>query len=259
MTLDVTPVEDGAVLRLTLNAPKGNVVDGAIIAALRKAFQGAVTSPALRAVVIDATGKDFSWGASVEEHRPEHCAAMLSSLHGLVYEMLELPLPVLVAVQGRCLGGGLELALAGSRIIASPTALLGQPEIKLGVFAPAGSALLAERIGPAAAEDMLLTGRTVNAEEALRRGLVDEVCAADTTPYDAAIAWAKKYLFEQSRSALRFATKAARLFRSAAAKERLVALEKLYLDELMKSADAKEGIAAFIDKRSPKWTHELPH
>lgn len=259
MALDSTLALDGAVLRLTLNSPKGNIVDAANIGSLRAALAEAKQNAALRAVLVDAAGKDFSWGASVEEHRPEQCAGMLAKLHALVLEMMELDLPVLVAIQGRCLGGGLELALAGSRLFAHPAATLGQPEIKLGVFAPAGSALLAERIGPGKAEDLLLTGRTVSGAEALSMGLVDELCAADATPVDAALEYAKKYLLEQSRTALRYATRAARRFRVAAAKDRLATLEKLYLDELMKSDDAKEGIAAFIEKRAPKWTHSLPH
>jgi cyclohexa-1,5-dienecarbonyl-CoA hydratase len=258
MGLDVSRALDGAVLKLTLNQPKGNVLDGKLIAELRAQIAAAKKDASLRAVLVDAAGKDFSWGASVEEHRPEQCAGMLAALHGLVVEMLELPLPVLVAVQGRCLGGGLELALAGSRLFAHPGATFGQPEIKLGVFAPAASALLAERVGAPAAEDLLVTGRTANAEEALKLKLVDELCATDSTPADAALAYAKAHLLETSRTALRYATRAARMFRVAAVKERLAALEHFYVDDLMKSADAKEGIASFLEKRSPKWTHALP-
>lgn len=255
MGLDTATAEQGGVLRLTLNHGRGNVLDGKLIAELKQALEAAQGNHALRAVVVDAAGKDFCWGASVEEHRPDQCAEMLASLHALLYRMVELPLPVLVAVQGRCLGGGLEFALAGSRIFAHPGAIFGQPEVKLGVFAPAGSALLAERVGPGAAEDLLLTGRTVNAEEALRLRLVDEVCAPEQSPAERAVAWVQQHLQEHSRSALRFAVRAARQARAEALRTRLDALEKLYLKELMKTADAKEGIAAFIEKRPPQWTH----
>lgn len=255
MSLEYSTLEHGAIMALTLNNGRGNVLDHTLIGHLREAMEDADGDNHLRAVLIDAAGKDFCFGASVEEHRPENCAVMLTRLHGLLQKMVDLPLPVLIAVQGRCLGGGLELALAGSRIFAHPDASFGQPEVKLGVFAPAATALLAERVGPAAAEDLLLTGRTVHAPEAMAMHLVDELCALDQTPAHAALDYARRNLLEQSRSALRYATRAARLFRKEALRERLHQLEQLYLHDLMRTADAREGIAAFIEKRPPRWTH----
>ena len=106
----------------------------------------------------DAEGPHFSFGASVAEHVAERCAAMLAGLHALLLSMLEWPVPILVAVKGQCLGGGLELAMGGSLIFAAADAELGQPEIQLGVFAPAASVLLPPRIGRATAEDLLISG-----------------------------------------------------------------------------------------------------
>lgn len=254
MALKFASDEHGTVMRLSLDNGKGNVLDHVLISRLREALEDADGDARLRAVIIDATGKDFCWGASVEEHRPEKCATMLGALHGLILKMVDLPLPVLVAVHGRCLGGGLELALAGSRIFAHPGATFGQPEVKLGVFAPAASALLAERVGHAAAEDMLLTGRTLSAEEAHRLGLVDALCEPAHAPVERALEYAHQNLLEQSRSALRFAARAARQHRSEALHARLRELEKLYLNELMQTPDAKEGIAAFLEKRTPNWS-----
>jgi cyclohexa-1,5-dienecarbonyl-CoA hydratase len=255
MALEFKNLEHGAIMALTLANGRGNVLDHALISRLREAIEDADGDNHLRAVLIDASGKDFCFGASVEEHRPENCDLMLGSLHGLLQRMVDLPLPVLVAVHGKCLGGGLELALAGSRIFAHPGASFGQPEVKLGVFAPAASALLAERVGPAAAEDLLLTGRTINAAEARALRLVDEVCSESESPADHALSYARANLLDHSRSALRYATRAARLFRAETLRTRLHTLEKLYLGELMRTDDAKEGIAAFIEKRSPQWTH----
>ena len=130
---------DGALLRLRLARPKANLVDAAMIAALHGAFVDASRPAGLRGVLLDAEGPHFSFGASVEEHLPDRCAAMLASLHALILAMLEFPAPILVAVRGQCLGGGLEVALAGGPIFAAPDAQLGQPEMKLGVFAPAAS------------------------------------------------------------------------------------------------------------------------
>ena len=154
---------DGALLRLTLARPKANIVDAAMIGALSAALARHETGRAIRAVLLDAEGPHFSFGASVEEHLPASCAAMLAALHALVVAMIEFPAPILVAVRGQCLGGGLEVAMAGSMIFAAPDAQLGQPEMKLGVFAPAASVLLPYRVNAAVAEDLLLSGRSVDA------------------------------------------------------------------------------------------------
>ena len=118
---------DGRLLRLRLARPKANLIDATMIAALATALDAHLERPSLSAVLLDAEGPNFSFGASVEEHLPGACAAMLASLHGLLGRMLESPVPILVAVHGRCLGGGLELALAGQLLFVSPDAELGQP------------------------------------------------------------------------------------------------------------------------------------
>ena len=166
---------DGALLRLRLARPKANIVDAAMVAALSGALVAYRGHPGLRAVVLDAEGPNFSFGASVEEHLPESCGAMLASLHGLVLAMLEFPVPILTVVRGQCLGGGLEVVLAGGPIFASPDAQLGQPEMLLGVFAPAASVLLPYRINQPAAEDLLFSGRSVSGADAKAMGLVHTV------------------------------------------------------------------------------------
>ena len=242
--------KDGALLRLRLSRPKANIVDAAMIAALRAALGEHFPGPRLRAVLLDAEGAHFSFGASVEEHLPDSCAAMLRGLHALILQMLSSPVPILVAVRGQCLGGGLEVAAAGHRIFAAPGASLGQPEMKLGVFAPAASCLLPERIGQSRAEDLLLSGRTLGAEEAHRVGLVDVV--ADD-PEAAALAWFDEHLAQKSASSIRFAVRAARDgFRERVA-EKIARVERMYLTELMATRDAVEGLSAFLARRPPKW------
>ncbi|HEX6945471.1 MAG TPA: enoyl-CoA hydratase-related protein, partial [Casimicrobiaceae bacterium] len=184
--LRVALERDGALLRLTLARPKANLIDAAMIAALSAAFAAHRAAPGLRGVLIDHDGPHFSFGASVEEHLPSHCAAMLASLHALLGAMLEFPAPILVAVHGQCLGGGLELALAAGPIFAAHDAVLGQPEMKLGVFAPAASVLLPWRVNQPLAEDLLLSGRSVAAEEAREMGIVQHVV---DDPATAALAW----------------------------------------------------------------------
>jgi len=251
--LKVWSERDGALLRLRLARPKANIVDAAMIAALQAAFDARRGHTGILAVLVDAEGPHFSFGASVEEHVAERCAAMLASLHALLLAMLEWPVPILVAVKGQCLGGGLELAMGGSLIFAANDAKLGQPEIQLGVFAPAASCLLPPRIGQAAAEDLLFSGRSIGADEALRLGLVSSVSA---DPEAAALAYFDQHLAGKSASSLACAVAAARGGYLVRVRRRIAEVERLYLDRLMQTRDANEGLAAFIAKRPPKWEHQ---
>jgi cyclohexa-1,5-dienecarbonyl-CoA hydratase len=241
-----------SLLRLRLARPKANIVNATMTATLARAFAEHREPGRLRAAMIDAEGPHFSFGASVEEHLPDCCAGMLQGLHALLVAMLEWPRPILVAVQGQCLGGGLELALAGTLIFASRDAQLGQPEIKLGVFAPAASCLLPFRLGQPAAEDLLLSGRSIGADEALRLGLVQHVSA---NAQDAALEYFDQHLAAKSAASLGYAVRAAREALLPELKRRLAAVEKLYLEGLMASRDANEGLAAFLAKRQPVWEH----
>ena len=243
---------DGALLRLTLARPKANIVDASMIAALSGALARHEADRAIRGVLLDAEGPHFSFGASVDEHLPASCGAMLAALHALVMAMIEFPAPILVAVRGQCLGGGLEVAMAGSMIFAAPDAQLGQPEMKLGVFAPAASVLLPYRVNAAVAEDLLLSGRSVGAAEAREIGLVHAV--ADD-PAAAALAWFDAHLAGKSAASVRYALRAARLARVEAIRAGLAAVEKLYLQGLMNTRDANEGLTAFLARRPPVWEH----
>jgi cyclohexa-1,5-dienecarbonyl-CoA hydratase len=243
---------DGGLLRLRLARPKANIVDAEMIAALHGAMVAHGTNPALRGVLLDAEGPHFSFGASVEEHLPASCAQMLASLHALVLALVEFPAPVLVAVRGQCLGGGLEVALAGSWIFAAPDAQFGQPEMKLGVFAPAASVLLPYRVNQPFAEDLLYSGRSIGAAEAERRGLVQAV--ADD-PEALALSWFHEHLQGKSAASLACATAAARGALRREVRARLAEVERLYLDKLMATRDANEGLTAFLAKRKPQWEH----
>jgi len=250
--LKVWVERDGRLLRLRLNRPKANIIDAEMIAALDAALAQHADNTGLTAILLDAEGPHFSFGASVEEHLPEQCAAMLKTLHALIRRMVECPVPILVAINGQCLGGGLEVAAAGHLLFAAPEASLGQPEIKIGVFAPAASCLLPERIGQARAEDLLYSGRSISGTQGAAIGLVNEA-AAD--PEAAALAWFDAHLADKSASSLRQAVKAARAGFAERVSAKLETVERLYTDELMASRDALEGLTAFIDKRPAKWEH----
>jgi cyclohexa-1,5-dienecarbonyl-CoA hydratase len=247
----VEPLENGAVWRVMLATPKANILDMEKSEMLCSIFSRARDDRHLKAIVVEGEGPHFSFGASVEEHLPGTCEAMIRGFHRLFGLMLEAQVTTLAAVRGQCLGGGLELAAFANRVIAAPGARLGQPEIVLGVFAPVASVILAERVGRGRAEDLCLSGRSLTAEEGLRIGLVDEV--ADD-PGQAALDYVRKYLLPRSASSLRLALGAVRTGFAARFRRELTEVERLYLDDLMKTRDAEEGLRAFIEKREPKWS-----
>lgn len=242
----------GAVWHVRLAAPKGNVLDRAMAGELDEVFRRVAEAPRVCAVVLGAEGPHFSFGASVAEHLPEQVAPMLEAFHGLFRSIAAAGVPVVAAVRGQCLGGGLELAAFCHRLVVAPDARLGQPEIKLGVFAPVASALLPERIGTARAAELCLSGRSVSGEEAVGIGLADEL-AAD--PDVAALAWIESALLAHSASSVRIAAQAVRHGLHARLFATLEHLERLYLGTLMETRDAVDGIRAFLDKRPAAWRH----
>jgi cyclohexa-1,5-dienecarbonyl-CoA hydratase len=242
---------DGRRLAVTLRGGRGNVIDAAMAAELAQVLIERTDGSHLRCVTLAADGPDFSFGASVQEHAADRVRSLLENLHRAVAAVLHLNVPVVAAVRGRCLGGGLELVLPCQRIVAAEGAQFGLPEITLGMFAPAGSALLPERVGRGLAEEMLLTGRVLGAADAKAAGLVDEV-AAD--PQAAAVRWFEERLLPVSAAALRFATKAARATLVRRIGSSLVQLEQSYVEDLTKTRDAAEGIAAFAAKRRAVWS-----
>lgn len=242
----------GALLRLRLARPKANIIDARMIAALAAAFEAYRGNHGVLAALVDHEGPNFSFGASVEEHLPEQCERMLKRLHALLGAMLDWPRPILVAASGQCLGGGLEFALAGHLLFLGFDARLGQPEMKLGVFAPAASVLLPLRAGQARAEDLLYSGRSIDAGTALSWGLAN---AVGSDPVALALDYFEKHLAGKSSASLALAVRAAREPFAELARARLDDVESLYLDKLMLTRDAREGLQAFMDKRQPVWEH----
>ena len=248
----VHPHENGAYWHVVFGGGKGNVLDAGTIDALSQTFVEARGIAGLKTICLDGAGADFSFGASVQEHLPGEVRQMLDRFRQLLFDLLESQVVVLGAVRGRCLGGGLELVTLCHRIFAARDAQFGQPEIALGVFAPFASILLPGRIGRPAADELCLTGRIIPAGEARQIGLVEEIVDGD--PAEAAVAWARANL-EASASSLRLAVKAMRIETIARLRDQLPAIEALYLDELMNTTDAVEGLKAFLEKRRPVWNH----
>jgi cyclohexa-1,5-dienecarbonyl-CoA hydratase len=245
---------DGSHQRIVIDHPKGNVLSIAVIRELRRAIADIERLPRVRLVTIEGAGDHFCYGASVEEHRQDRIAEALGELHGLVGDLLECGAPTVAVVRGRCLGGGFELALACDVIFAAEHAAFGVPEISLGVFPPAAAALLPPRIGASRAASAVLTGRIAPAAEWAAAGLIERIVpAGDLTA--AVDLWFDEHIAPRSAAALRCAVRASRRWLAGQVAATLPQLERFYIDTLMRTRDAAEGIDAFLEKRPPQWMH----
>lgn len=251
--LDVAFNADRSRAAFTLCHPTGNIITAGMIGALRSALETMADHPHLKLITIEGAGPDFSFGASIPEHAPGEIERVLPEMHGLILDLLEAPAPTAALVRGRCLGGGFELALACDVILAERGATFALPEIALGVFPPAASAMLPMRAGYAAATRSILTGDTVPAGGWAASGVV-EVVAEDGGLEAAVDAWFARHLAPRSAAALRLAAAAARMGLLTHVREILPKLEQLYLQDLMRTRDAAEGIEAFLARRTPEWT-----
>lgn len=244
---------ENQILTLTLNAPKGNVLDREMMMELITAIKENGSAPSLKALVFQGAGEHFSFGASVPEHQKEFVAHMLATFHDLFRTLIAANKPCLALVRGQCLGGGFELAMFCHWIFASEDAKFSQPEINLAVFPPVASLLLPHLIGQSAADDLVLSGRAITAQEAKQMGLVYSV---STDPQAALDEFLAKHILPKSAVALQFAARASRHEMHLAFLKNIDTLEKMYVQELMETADANEGIEAFMEKRKPAWKNQ---
>lgn len=242
-------LESGTLLRLILERPTGNILTSGLMEQLGHELARHENDQALRLVVLQGAGGNFSYGASVEEHRKQSAPGMLRGFSRLIRGVARYPAPVAALVEGRCLGGGFELALACHLIFVAPNAQLGCPEIKLGVFPPVLAALGPGRLGGALSDRLVLTGETIGAAEARSFATVLQQGDAFAQLLD----WYRKGPGRMSAAALRIATQAVRLGSEPLLDARLDALEQLYLDKVLSSHDGNEGIEAFIARRVPIW------
>jgi cyclohexa-1,5-dienecarbonyl-CoA hydratase len=241
---------DAHAYRITLSDPPLHILDITMLEELREAL-GRVTNDR-HALIVDASGeKAFSAGASVQDHLGDRVSSMLSAFHDCFRILGRLDLVTVALVRGAALGGGCELALACDFVLASDRARFGQPEINLGVFAPVAAYQLSRQTAPRKGLELLLTGDAIDAATAERQGLVNAVFPA--AEFDARAAEWLERLYRQSASTTRFAKKAFRLAQASDFEERLARVERLYLEELMQTSDANEGLNAFIEKRKPEW------
>jgi cyclohexa-1,5-dienecarbonyl-CoA hydratase len=246
---------DGPLARVEIRRPPLNILDLDALAALDRAFAAlAEAEPAPRVVLLSAAGeRAFSAGVAVEDHTRDKIGRMLDSFHGAVRRLRALPAVSVAVVRGLCLGGGMELAASCDLVVAAEGASFGQPEIDLACFPPLGAALYPRALGPRRAADLVLTGRRLSAAEAEAWGLVSR--RVPDGELDAAADELAATLLAKSGAALAIARRALAAGENEPFDEALAAAEHLYAEDLCATEDMEEGVAAFLEKRPPRWRH----
>jgi cyclohexa-1,5-dienecarbonyl-CoA hydratase len=255
--LRVQEQDDGAFWHVALDGPPGNVLDRPAIANLRDLVARAAESPPLKGLLFSGAGKHFSFGASIPDHLPGAVDDFLTSFGELFRELARSGVPCAAAVRGQCLGGGMELAAFCHFVFADRSARFAVPEVTLAVFPPPAAVMLPFKLGQTRADELILSGRKLTADEAWEAGLLT-IPPTDGEPQveEVALGWMREHLGERSAFALRHATRATRHGLSEALETHLRALEEQYLKELMGGHDPVEGLEAFLEKRSPTWRHD---
>ncbi|RLF09176.1 MAG: hypothetical protein DRJ69_05110 [Thermoprotei archaeon] len=237
---------------ITLNRPPLNVMNTEMLLELADAFKTAGGDPSAVVIVVTGAGKAFSAGADVADHMPEKLDAFIKAFNGMFYAMWEVDKPIIAAVNGHALGGGCEHVIACDMAIASTEAQIGQPEIVVGVYPPIAIPVMPQLAGRMKAFELILTGDRVSGEEAARIGLVNKAVPPDKL-MDAVNELVAK-LKDKSPVVLQITKKALkRAVQVAALKEAVEEVTRIYVDELMKTEDAVEGLKAFLEKRKPAW------
>lgn len=245
-------VQDG-IARVVLDHPPLNILTRDALTASRAALADLASDPSVRVLVLSATGRHFSAGADVGEHLPPVVDEMIPEFLETVTALDTFPLPTIAAVQGKCLGGGFEIVLGADFVIAADNAVFGQPEIVLGVVPPAACAMLPTRTTRGIAADLIFTGDPLPAADAQHAGLVRRVVPLDdleTTALDLAAR-----ISRHSAAALRVAKRSLRGPDREHQEAAMTAARAAYLDDLMATADALEGLTAFVERRQPTWRH----
>lgn len=244
---------DDGVATVTLNRPPLNVMNMPLMAEFNLLLERVVAKEDVAAIVIRAEGKAFSAGVDVSDHTAEKVGEMIRLFHDIFRKLASTDALTIAAVQGAALGGGCELACFCDIVLASDRAKFGQPEVQLAVFPPVAACVLPGQVGIKKAVEMNALGRTIDAAEAHRIGLVNEVYARED--FESSVEAYLGEIRKLSRPVVRLAKRATCMVSREQILEHLERTEELYLGELMKLADAHEGIAAFIDKREPNWKH----
>jgi len=239
------------VARLSLQNPPLNVIDIAMMEELAEALVEIEARPDVLVIVFAGSGENFSAGVDVAAHTADRVEAMLAKFHAVIHLVVNSKKVSIAGVYGHCLGGGAELALVCDLGYTAESATWGFPEIKLGCYPPVAVTALAAVVGQKHAADLILTGRSITGAEAANIGLANRAVPGERV--EAALQESIQHFKNLSPAALAVTKKAMYAWDSIHFDKGLARAEKIYLDDLMRTEDAQEGINAFLQKREPLW------
>jgi cyclohexa-1,5-dienecarbonyl-CoA hydratase len=243
-------IKDG-VANIIFDRPKHNVFNIEMLNELNSLLEGLTKDAEIKCVVFRAEGPSWCAGVDVGDHKPELVDQMISSFNR-VFELTDkIEVPTIAAVQGACLGGGMEAAIACDIIIASKKALFGQPEIKLGFFPPYAAVRLPHLVGPAKTIEICTTGKIYSAEDARMMGFVSRV--ADDDKFSSEVDAYIKEICACSPLIIRLNKRAVKQNLGKNFDKAINDVSDLFLKTLMKTGDTLEGINSFYEKRKPLW------
>jgi cyclohexa-1,5-dienecarbonyl-CoA hydratase len=240
------------VARIALCHAPLNVIDIPMMEELAGALAEIESRPDMSVVIISGQGIPFSVGVDVAAHTPDKVEGMLAKFHAVIRALVASKKVTIAAVHGHCLGGGAELAMVCDMVYTTDSAQWGFPEIKLGCYPPVACTALAALVGQKHATELILTGRTISGQEAADIGLANRAVPEDQLA--AAVDECVGHLLKLSPAALSVAKKAIYAWDSMHFDKGLGRAERIYMEDLMKTEDAHEGIRAFMEKHAPKWT-----
>jgi len=239
------------VARVTLRHPPLNIIDIPMMEELSRCLAEIETRQDVCVIVLSGDGKAFSAGVDVAAHTPGKVEEMLTKFHAVIRALVAAKKVTIAKVHGHCLGGGAELAMVCDMAFTTESAQWGFPEIKLGCYPPVACTALAGLVGQKLAAELVLTGRAISGKEAASIGLANRAVAESELA--SAVEEYIEHLRKLSPAALALAKKAFYAWDSMHFDKGLARAERVYLEDLMKTEDAREGIRAFIEKREPKW------
>jgi len=239
------------VANVTLSNGPQNIIDFAMMDELTQAIGELEAALAISTILLTGSGANFSSGVDIPSHTPEKVGTMLSKFHEAIRRLACTSKVTIAVVRGNCLGGGAELALMCDIVLTAEDAKWGFPEIKLGCYPPVACTALAAVVGQKRAAELVLTGRTFNGQGAEQMGIANR--SVQTAELDGAANEVLRELATLSPAALAHAKRALYAWDAMHFEKGLDRAEKLYLNELIQTEDAQEGIRAWIEKRSPRW------
>jgi cyclohexa-1,5-dienecarbonyl-CoA hydratase len=243
-------LEDG-VARITLDRPEHNLLSEGMLLEIGDSISFAGEQGGTRLIVIDSACKVFSGGIDISEYTPERVFQMLDAFHSVFTRMLEVGTPIMCVVNGPAIGGGAELAAFGDLVVATPKARFAQPEITIGVFPPLASTILPFLVGPKKALELVLTGEAITAERALEVGLVNRL--VPEAQLEASVNDLISRITAHSAPVLSMAKKAILGGMGLSLRDGLKQSMDIFLNELYRLEDSKEGLRAILEKRKPNW------